>query len=950
MVPSAWSPSGIDHVCPVFVGRQDLLALASRRWESAATGHGALLLLTGEAGIGKSRLLDELASRAVGARRISAWTFPRDAELVGGLLLDLAAGLRRAGLAAEGDRMQRLLLDQSRSGDAARGRRLLALEVAEILIGVLTAERTLLALEDLHWADGLSLEVLERVATRINTTPSVAIVTYRSDELYPRTVLQAWRTRLIAQRRGEEVRLPRLDAAGTAEMVRAMTGELAPAHLIDELQDRSDGIPLHVEELLASGAEATPDSVAEAVLGRMASLDVETIRLAHAAAVIGRNFDRQLIAVVAGTGLDHVDAALDQLARHHLIEPHPDGYGFDYRHALLRDAIYSDIPASERRALHEAVAGAAVGAGLSEAFRSDHLEHAGLAAAANDAAMGAAAEAAAVSAHREAAGLYRRAQRTQPASASVRDRAELERLLAAELAAIDENSAAAELLQSAIGRLRGLEDEATAAPLVSRLMAATHLLGADYTTRAALAEESLERLGPPEPGQPSEPHAVLWAALAAAAMLDRRLDTAIEAGRRATELVPELDADELTLDIDATLGAVLVFAGRGDEGWGLMERAIDTATEAGFEAVAARAYRMLATSASVLVEYDRATTWLDAGIEYARRTERWNDAHYLSAHRGHVAWAVGEWEQAESIAQRALADGQDGITTRVTALYVLGYLALGRDELELAATRLTEAHQLGEAMGELQRLSPPRWGLAELALAADDPQNAVELCEGGFEESARVADAAYLFPYLVTGVRAHLALRDAGGATEWLERCEPLLTSRDIPGTLPAIDHARGLLELSAGRTGNARVLLESALEGWRARRRRWEELHALIDLASCASRSRRPRDAKELLELARAGAVAAGANLIRRRAEAVVAGVAPDGVGPLSAREFEVAQLIAAGATNRQIAERLVIAPKTVDAHVEHILAKLGAARRTEIAAWAVSPHSTDGPDASIR
>jgi DNA-binding CsgD family transcriptional regulator len=250
--------------------------------------------------------------------------------------------------------------------------------------------------------------------------------------------------------------------------------------------------------------------------------------------------------------------------------------------------------------------------------------------------------------------------------------------------------------------------------------------------------------------------------------------------------------------------------------------------------------------------------------------------------------------------------------------------------------QLDQARQLGERMAELQRLSPALWGLAELAIHSGQMREAVEWCERGFDASAEVNDAAYLFPLVVTGVRARLGVDDLHGAHEWLRRCESPLRHRGIPGTLPALDHARGLLDLADGHPAKARESLLAAMAGWDERRRFWEGTHARLDLAHGAVRSRRGGEVSALLAQVRERAERVGA---QPWIDAVTAfGVRPSETGPLSAREAEVARLIASGATNREIAATLHIAPKTVAAHVEHILTKLGAGRRAEIAAWAAS------------
>jgi DNA-binding CsgD family transcriptional regulator len=256
-------------------------------------------------------------------------------------------------------------------------------------------------------------------------------------------------------------------------------------------------------------------------------------------------------------------------------------------------------------------------------------------------------------------------------------------------------------------------------------------------------------------------------------------------------------------------------------------------------------------------------------------------------------------------------------------------------------------------MAELQRLSPALWGLAENARLGGDHEASVRWAEAGRAASMEVGDAAYLYPFLVTGVRAHLGRGDPRRAEAWVDELSAAVLHRSIPGTLPAIDHARGLIALAHGSTGRARSLLESARAGWQLRRRYWEGAWAGLDLATCHARSNRPADARASAETVLAAALEVQSMPLQAAARALLARLrarsAPDDPwAPLTAREFEVARLIAEGHTNAEIAAALSLAPKTVSSHVEHILAKLGATRRAEVAAWTArlpSASSRHGP-----
>ena len=382
-----------------------------------------------------------------------------------------------------------------------------------------------------------------------------------------------------------------------------------------------------------------------------------------------------------------------------------------------------------------------------------------------------------------------------------------------------------------------------------------------------------------------------------------------------------------------------MLSGRVDEGWAELERAIARARDLDLEAEVARGYRILTSTASVVVEYDRAEHWLAEGTAYAERTEQWNHRHYMESHLGHVLWCRGRWDAAERVVHAALADGEGGLTTRITGLHVTGFLALGRGQPDQALAALREARDLGEEMAELQRFSPAVWGLAECAVLAGDHATATDLTEAGYRASHDVGDAASLFPYLVTGTRARLGAQDPAAARDWVDRVAADLLARAVPGTLPAVDHAEGLLHLAAGRTGKARTSLLAARSAWAERDRWWEGQWSALDLARCAVAANRRTEAATLVGEVRAAASAVGARPLLGAADAVAERLdrhdAPQPWSPLTLRELEVATLVARGLTNREIAEELRFSVRTAGAHLEHISAKLGTSRRTEIAAW---------------
>ncbi|HSO30120.1 MAG TPA: AAA family ATPase [Candidatus Sulfomarinibacteraceae bacterium] len=954
----------VSLVCPVLVGRDGLLQLADEHIAAGLRGRGTLQFLAGEAGIGKSRLLGSIERRAAAAgfRSVRAGTYPGDLEVTGAVLLDLARSMgRQPDLASTGAAITARLDDQSASGDGDdhRRRRILALDLAEIIADIASAGPTLLALEDLHQADDLTLEILAMLATRAAEAPLLILGTYRSDELYPRVPMRDWRAHMLTKRLAGESRLERLSIEETATMTALILGTQGPAPraLVETVHGRTDGIPLHVEELLGmlrAGRDSqfdalpeadVPDTLDAAILGRLDRRSAGARRVAEVGAVIGRSFEMDLLASTLAMDADHLSRPLTELADHFVLAESAASGRFGFRHGLICDAIYARIPAARRRRLHARVAEIAARRGdFSDAFLSSHFERAGMPEMAFAAALRAARAATRLSSHREAFQLYERVIRTCPAGLPVVELAEIREAHGSTAAACDLNATAAASMEAARGAWLEAGRPIEAAAVVPPLVATRHLLGDSLGQRSARLREALAELDRLAPDVDRDrTRGRVFAGLAAAYMLDRRLDESIGFGESARELALAAGDPATERHATVTVGVCLVFAGRMEDGWSRLEDSIQRSRDAHLEAEAARGYRMLGSCASVLVDYDRAERWLGEGIDYAERVELWNDRHYMAAHLAHVLWATGRWEDAVRIADHALADGRGGITTRITALHVLGFVDLGRGELGAARRRLTEALDAGERMHELQRLSPALWGLAEADLIAGDPAASIARCERGLAASAAVDDAAYLFPYLVTGTRAYLAAHDPSGAERWVKDVSGALRRRGVPGTLPAIDHAAGLLALAGGATGRARAHLGVAADAWRRLRRRWEELAATIDLAECELRTNRLSEAVRLAAAARLSAAALPSPALVERAEAVLGrarALHPTEApwAPLTAREFEVARLLAGGGTNAAIAAKLGLSPRTVGSHVEHILDKLGAGRRAEIAAWAAT------------
>ncbi len=957
-------------ICPILIGRDDLLVLAESRLRRVGNGGGQLLLLAGEPGIGKTRLVGAILRKAelLGFRRAAGELAPQDLQVPGALFLDLARTVaRRRGFGELGPRMLELLREEpATNGSSPRQRRRLVVFDVVDLIADAATEPTVLVFEDLQWADELSLEILGELARRGRELPLLLVATYRTTPDVGASALREWRARLLTQRIAEEVRLPPLSIDQTADMTRLILGgDLPPSReVVAAIHERTDGIPLHVEELLGMAATGgrldedgirnatVPDTIEDAIRHRLGQRSPLAQRLARAGAVIGRCFVPGVVAGVMEIPVEELDEPLQELVDHAFLEPAGLRGLYDFRNQLLRDALYNSIPEPQRRRWHERVA--EIGAqleGASEIHASVHFERAGNRDEAFRTALVGARAAAAVSSHREALDLYRRASRNMPAKVDPLTRARIVEELAIEAAAMDENEAAAQAFEGAREAYLAAGAALEAAAIVAPLVSVRHLLGDGIDVGRQLLERGLEELDrlPPQPDGPRV-RASIVAALAAALGRDLRLVDSERRAREAIAVARTARVEATELNALGTLAMILPFAGRVDEGIAAGIDAITRARERRLDEEAARACRLLGATASEVLELGVAERWLREGIGIAERAQLWNHRNYMTAHLGLVLWNTGRWDEAQEVAERALADGRGGVTTRITGLYVLGFVALGRGDSGVADAALDESLSLGNAMGEILRISIPLWGLAENALLGGDHARAVELTERARHESARVDDAAILFPFLVTGTRARLRAGDPAGAERWAADVGATVGGRGIPGIQAAVHHARGLILLSRGAAERAGRELEVALRGWDASGRVWEAAWARMDLAMSLMRTRRYADAAQMLADVRATANQLRSRPLAAQAEELaraVRGRHPEAEPwrPLTAREFQVAKLIATGCTNAEVAAQLGITPKTVSAHVEHVLAKLGAGRRTEIASWVASM-----PSAGVR
>ena len=945
---------------PLVVGRDEVLRLIDTAVAEAAAGRGRLLLFAGEAGIGKTRLVRAGLRRAQGdGFRVTGGALaPNDLLAPLQCLRDMAHSMRDDGFDELGKAI--LAIEAGKGADSLSSRRILVHELVALIVAAVTGP-TAIAFEDLQWADEVTLEVIGELAREAPHLPLLLLATYRLDELPGGSIHREWRSRLLTQRLAQEIQLDRLDHDGTALVTTLILGSglPAPREVVDAVYERTNGIPLHIEELLAalraSGTvdgrtvrdAAVPDTIEDAVMARVARLSPEARDLAHAGAVLGRCFVPEVVAGVLNRPVEELDAPLDELVSTGMIHPFDwidRGY-FDFRHQLLRDAIYRNVPAASRRRFHARAA--EFGGQLwnaSEIHKSVHYERAGQKADAFRTALASAEKAAAMTSRFEAFELYRRAIANIPDGLSASELGDLYTKYDYAAAAVDDIAA----MEEAIAQARRWYLEAgrpidAANALLGQSVVARRDVRPRHERQAITDQVERELLALPPSPERSAVLADVRTFQALLALDDGRVPEARARVADVLRLIREANLDQTTnemteLDVEHMSAMADVLEGRVDEGLARMIELSREARDRDMEATGVTNYRITADVASRFMAYPVSRQGVAEGIKYADAVEQSYCRHVMSAISAHLAWTEGSWDDAVAIGQLELVERGSRRGT-LGSRAALGFVAFGRGNVEAARDLLDDALAISRPSGEIDLILPALWGKAETALVAGDPRRAFDHCQEAIALAEPTAERGLLVPFVVTGARAALADRRPEVAERWLDQVRELLRGW-AELARPALDHAEGLVRLAAGSTVSARTSLEAAVEGWDARGRIWEATWARLDLASCLARSNRYADALRLLETVQETAARLGSEPILARAHEMARlarsrGGEVEPWHPLSAREFEVAQKIAGGMTNAEIGDELFVSPKTVSAHVEHILAKLGVSRRAEIATW---------------
>jgi DNA-binding CsgD family transcriptional regulator/tetratricopeptide (TPR) repeat protein len=977
------------------VGRAEELTHLLEHVDRAVAGRPSAVLVAGDAGVGKTRLLDELAERARerGLRVLTGHCVdlgdvglpylpfvdllrpvvadPELASAAAGLpaLTDLLTAGPGAAPPDDGDvvpapahRNLRPALDDGR---------LQLFESVAALLGRLSADTPLLVvLEDLHWADRSSRDLLRYLLARLADESIVIVASYRSDDLHRRHPLRPLLAELVRLPAVELVELDRLADADVAALVR----HLADAgRAIDEAEvagvvARAEGNAFYAEELVAAGVECQtlPMLLADVLLARVERLGGDAQQVLRVAAVAGRRVRHELMAAISGLSVPQLEQALTEAVHHHLLVVDDRGR-YLFRHALLREAVLADLLPGERVRLHGAVA----------AYLTEHpsagtaAERAHHARGSNDlpGAFSAALEAA-EEAHRAGAPAEQLQQSEAalalwsavPDAAERAGRSEGQLMLDAALAA----RAGGDLHRS-VALLRSARDVLSADADVA-LRARVHytlaqlLIWLDDFPGAHAASSAALDLVPADP--PSAARAwALAAHVRSSAYVGRRAD----ADAAAKEALAVADA----LGIDGVWADVAVSTARIHEdddpaaAQARLDEALRRARRSGDIDVEMRVLFNLAVTAHEDGRLAEALEWTASATERARALGvEWS---FYPAELRHLrivtAYMAGEWDTSLEVAEQTSRLPETAAHVKAAGLLVL----VGRGD-PTARERIAWARRLDARPGDQGVMLLVNTSAADVDLAAweGDAQTAVRRAEEDVRRLAELwpVDRLAAIRIVATGLSAAAdsaaaarLVADEATAARWVAAGEPLVALAEeaiadfTASGAPLGPEAEAWRIRVAGEL--ARLRGEPAADLWRAAveafaglghvyevaRSRWRLAEALLGVDDRQAATAELRAAHRV-------AVALGATPLRTAVEALArrgrldvaaAGARPAEVSTVfTPREAEVLALLAQGRTNRQIGAALYISEKTASVHVSNILGKLAASGRTEAVAIA--------------
>jgi DNA-binding CsgD family transcriptional regulator/tetratricopeptide (TPR) repeat protein len=1002
---------------PLFVGRAGEIERLEQALDRAVHDRSGAVLITGEAGVGKTRLVAEFGARVEPPIRVLVGScIDLDTgDLPYAPFVDVLHGLAHvvdprslAAMAGPGALQLANLVSDFAADDRmadARGSGLIVSSKARIFEAVLSllervaAEHSLvIVLEDIHWADRSTRELLAFLVRSLRRPGVLLVATVRTDGLGRDNPVAAFVAELGRHERVERIDLSGLGPLETARQVAAIQGSMPEPSVLDRIVTQSDGNPFVVEELLAGGlAEGeVPPTLRQIVLFRVAERSERAQDVLRALAVGGHAVDHELLATVADGDEAELSRALRELVDYDLLVVNRDDGDYRFRHVLVRDAVYADVLPGERRRLHRRYAEELTRLGSSPRERdavaarvAHHWDRGGEGGRAFLGYIEAASAAERVAAHPEALEHYRRAMALRATATGVPAEPDDTELLARAAEAAypaGEFDQAVDLALRAQARIDPVTDPVGAAVAGERSSRAMWAAGDERAVPTLAAAVALLHGQPP-----SRESAAVLAAQARMLMLHSDQSKAEAVSLEAIEIARATGA--ILEEARATITLAIARGARGfvEEALGLVRQGIELAERVRDIDEVARGYLNLHWILSSVGRLREALAAADEGTRMAARLgTEWAWGGVLFANRAETLLLLGRWDEAAELIEAVLTRDLQGMI-ELDVRGARAHLLIGRGDFRAAAR---DTRRLGELamLSDAERLVLHRALLAELAV-----------WEGRWEDGREMAKAAvatvlpddahvYLPQVAADGLRAEAELsalarirRDEAELTASRAIADDLIRRVRALGTsTPGLDSTsdpRFVAHVARAEAEYSRVVDPGRAEAWQATVDAFERLempfesayarYHLAEALVSGKEGDRAR-ARGVLQRAYRTVVALQAEALQRDIEQlalraridVSAGDAESGAGDasgveaprgtelrdlgLTAREIEVLRLLAGGRTNRQIASALFITERTAALHVSNILGKLGVSNRLEAAAVAHRVLSADASEAS--
>jgi ATP/maltotriose-dependent transcriptional regulator MalT len=939
------------------VGRDRELAQLRDWGAEAVTGQGRLVLIRGEAGVGKTTL----ALAAAGGRawqRIQVAASDSGARAFGLIADVLRAGLREGRFElADQPVLRRCLaaivpeLGEATSPEQQAVRGLLE-AVGAAVAEMAERDPLVILLEDLHWSDTATLDALGFIADLVPRQRVLVLGTYRTDDVPRSHPIRQLRSSLQRKRQLYEVSLDPLDQAQTAQLMQARLGARPSERLAALVFDRTEGLPFFVEEMVSALVESgslrpgpagveldgeaglpLPENVRDAVLQRVDRLSPDLRLALMLAAVAGRLFEPGLLPSPGG-------ADVESLVATGLVTNAEEGR-LAFRHTLIRDALYDAIPWSRRRAIHAEIARRSELAGAGPEVIAHHWIAAGEQAAGRRWLLAAARGSYSACSYRDAASQLNQALELWPPTVEADERLEALDFLArcAELGG--ETALGIRAVAEAIERLEADGDRLRYAEAQRRLGAFLELQGSWERAIAArqLAAAAFASAG--RPGDAAGERLATAARLrsagsfkAALEVISLGIDEALAAGRV-----------DLGLRLKALEGNVRARAGDGAAGLAMVRAALSEALAAGDFTGAAEAYQRLADSLEHVGDYHLARTTYHEAAEFCRANGSPGLGDVCLACLTMVLRQTGEWDEAQRVAMEVIASPSSNAHAQAVAHGVLGSILLHRGRPSRARPELHASNVIAQRIGLAAMEIDSATHLARLAFAGGQSEEAADRCWSVVRRwKLTDAERHYSVPNLrwIASFAAEASMRDLLAAciaavstiattpdaetraAADLVLAEALLLDDDASGAIERFERARAALADVGLPFDRAEVERRAAAAHLRASRRK-----EALDLYRSAHRIAIRLGARPLANLIAEEVAGMGEKVeprLGRRAASAVGNVG------LSPRELEVVRLVAQGFTSREVAGQLTLSPRTVEMHVHRILGKLDCRRRVDI------------------